>query len=253
MTGESQEVRVALVTGGAKGLGKVIADRLLSDGLRVAVFASNPKRGKETHEKSLSVLRVDVANPSQVRSGIASVLKTYGRLDVLVNNAGVSGPVRLVQEISESDWKRTIDVNLTGAFICCKYAVPEILKSGKGGRIVNISSRAWKKGTAFRTPYSASKAGLVGFTRALSKELGGFGVTVNVVSPGPIEGRRVEEVMRLTAAANKVKPSEVKNRWLGSSFLHRFSTPQEVAALVSFLVSHEGAFITGQEFDADST
>ncbi len=253
MTGRLQEVRVALITGGGKGLGRAIADRLLSDGLRVAVFAGNLKGGEETHGSKLSVLKVDVADPLQVQSGIASVLKTYGRLDVLVNNAGVSGPIGRVQEISETDWKRTIDVNLTGAFLCCKYAVPQILKSGAGGRIVNISSRVWKKGAAFRTSYSASKAGLVGLTRALSKELGSYGVTVNAISPGPIESERIHEVSRLTAAANKVRPSEIENRLLGSSFLHRFSTPQEVAALVSFLISRDGGFITGQEFDADST
>ncbi len=253
MPDNSQEVRVAIITGGAKGLGRAIADRLMSDGLRVAVFASDLKGGREKRGPRLSVLRVDVADPQQVRGGVASVLKTYGRLDVLVNNAGISGPVGPVQEISEADWKRTIDVNLTGAFLCCKYAVPRILESGPGGRIVNISSRVWKKGAAFRTSYSASKAGLVGFTRALSKELGGRGVTVNTISPGPIEGERIHEVSRLTAAAKKIRPSEVEDRLLGSSILHRFSTPQEVAALVSFLVSREGGFITGQEFDADAT
>ncbi len=252
MADKREETRVALVTGGARGLGKAIADRLLSDGLRVAAFADQ-EGGRVGPGKRLPVLRVDVTNPLQVRDGVASLVKTYGRLDVLVNNAGVSGPVRRIQEISEADWKRTIDVNLTGAFICCKYAVPEILKSKTGGRIVNMSSMSWKKGTAFRTPYSASKAGLIGLTRALSREMGSFGVTVNAVSPGPIEGERIEEVARLTAGANKVEASEIKNRWLGASFLHRFSTPQEVAALVSFLVSEESGYITGQEFGADST
>jgi len=244
---------VALVTGGAKGLGKAITERLLSDGLSVAVFADNPKGGQERRGKRLSVFRVDVTNQQQVKNGVASVMKTYGRLDVLVNNAGVSGPVGRVQEISEVDWERTIDVNLTGAFICCKYAVPQIMNSGTDGRIVNISSEVWKKGAAFRTPYSASKAGLVGFTRALSKELGSYGITVNSVSPGPIEGGRIEEVTELTALANKVTPSEIKKRLIRASMLHRLSKPREVAALVSFIISPEGAFITGQEFDADST
>ncbi len=252
MSDKRRETRVALVTGGARGLGKAIADRLQSDGLRVAVFASSGGEHGGPGEK-WTVHRADITDSSQVRAGVASVLKTHGRLDVLVNNAGVPGPVSRVQEISETDWKRTVEVNLTGAFICCKYAVPEILKSGKGGRIVNISSMAWKKGAAFRTPYSASKAGLVGFTRALSRELGSFGVTVNAVSPGPIEGERIEEVARLTAGANRVDPMEIKNRWLGASSLHRFAEPEEVAALVSFLVSERGGYITGQEFDADST
>ena len=253
MADKLQEARVALVTGGTRGLGKAITERLLSDGLRVAIFADSPKEGQGRRGKRLSVYSVDVTNQRQVRNGVASIMKEYGRLDVLVNNAGVSGPVRRVQEISEFEWKRTIDVNLTGAFMCCKYAVPLILKSGTDGRIVNISSKVWKKGAAFRTPYSASKAGLVGFTRALSRELGSDGFTVNVVSPGPIQGERIEEVSQLTAAANKVAPSEIRNRLRRSSMIHRFATPQAVAALVAVLISPEGAFITGQEFDADST
>ncbi len=253
MAAEQRESRVAVVTGGAKGLGRAITERLLSDGLRVAVFARNPSGDPDRHEGKLLLLKVDVTDPSQVRRGVAAALRKFGRLDVLVNNAGVSGPIRPVQDISEADWARTLEVNLTGAFVCCKYAVPHITKSGGGGRVVNISSMGWKKATAFRTPYSASKAGLVGFTRALSRELGGYGVTVNVVSPGPIEGERIEEVTKGTAAANGVKPEDVRKRLLAASSLHRFSTPQGVAALVSFLVSGDGESITGQEFSADST
>jgi NAD(P)-dependent dehydrogenase (short-subunit alcohol dehydrogenase family) len=249
----AREDRAAIVTGGSKGLGRAISEKLHSDGLMVAVFARELPRGPERQATGLSMFKVDVADSNQVRKGVDSVLRKFGRLDVLVNNAGVSGPIRSVQSIGRSEWERTISVNLTGAFVCCKYAVPHIVKSGVGGRVVNISSMVWKKATAFRTPYSASKAGLVGFTRALSKELGPYGVTVNAVSPGPIEGERIEKVTKDTARAGRSKQAEVRNRLLAGSSLHRFSTPREIAALVSFLVSRDGESITGQDLNADSS
>lgn len=252
MVADIRENRIAVVTGGSKGLGRAICERLLLDGLKVAVFAREPKPAAE-NRRGILVFEVDVTNSTQVRKGVAAVLRKFGRLDVLVNNAGVSGPVRPVQDIDLVMWNHTLSVNLTGAFICSKYAVPHIIKSGTGGRVVNISSMVAKKAAAFRTPYSASKSGLIGFTRALSRELGGYGVTVNDISPGPVEGERIETVMKQTAAANEMAPKDVRRRLLAASSLHRFSTPQEVAALVSFLVSKDGGSITGQDFNADST
>jgi NAD(P)-dependent dehydrogenase (short-subunit alcohol dehydrogenase family) len=253
LSAKPRETRVAIVTGGAKGLGLAITERLLSDGLRVAVFARDPPRSSGGRGAKPLVLKVDVTDPAQVRKGVASVLDNFSRLDVLVNNAGTSGPIKPVQDVSLEDWQRTIGVNLTGTFLCCKYAVPHIIKSQNDGRIVNISSMGWTKAIAFRTPYSASKAGIVGLTRALSRELGCHGVTVNAISPGPIEGKRIDEVVRGTAAVRGRTAEDVKRRMLASSSLHRFSTPQENAALVSFLVSDEGRFITGQNLRADST
>lgn len=249
----ASERRVAIVTGGARGLGRAIAERLLSDRLRVAVFARDADRGWKAHDRSLIFLKVDVTSPEQVQDGVEEVVDTFGRLDVLVNNAGVSGPIKQAQEISLEEWDRTLRVNLTGAFVCCKYAVPHIIESRSNGRVVNISSMGWKKATAFRTPYAASKAGLVGLTRALSRELGGYGCTVNAVSPGPIEGKRIEEIAKGSAAANGGTPEEFRNRLLRASSLHRLATASGVAALVSFLVSKDAGSITGQDFNADST
>lgn len=249
----SGERRVAVVTGGAGGLGRAITDRLLSDGLRVAAFGRSVERGEGAHNKSLIQLKVDVTSPSQVRTGVKKVVDRFGRLDVLVNNAGVSGPIKKVQDIGIEEWDRTIGVNLTGAFVCCKYAVPYIERSGTGGRVINISSMSWKKGSALRTPYAASKAGIIGFTRALSKELGKFGGTVNAVSPGPVEGNRMREVGRGTAAADGTTPEEFKDRLLRASSLHRFSSASDVAGLVSYLVSRDAGSITGQDFSVDST
>ncbi len=253
MASTSGERRVAIVTGGTKGLGRGITERLLSDGLRVAAFARDVEWAGRKHDGSLMLLKVDVTSPNQVRRGVEEVVASFGRLDVLVNNAGVSGPIKKVQDISLEEWNRTITVNLTGAFVCCKFAIPYIAKSGSSGRVVNISSMGWKKASAFRSPYAASKAGLLGLTRALSRELGRSGGTVNAVSPGPIEGRRMEEVGKGTAAANGGTPKEFRERLLGASSLHRFSTASEVAALVSFLVSDEAGSVTGQDFSVDST
>ncbi len=249
----SREGRVAIVTGGTKGLGRAITERLLSDGMRLATFSRDPEWGREARSRAPMLLKVDVTEPEQVRRGVAKVVGRYGRLDVLVNNAGISGPIKQMEEIRLEEWDRTLRVNLTGAFICCKYAIPYIAKSGSDGRVVNISSMGWKKAPAFRTPYAASKAGLVGFTRALSRELGKFGGTVNAVSPGPIAGERMEEIGKGTASAGGGTPEEFRERLLRASSLHRFSTASEVAALVSFLVSEEAGSVTGQDFSADST
>lgn len=253
MTSGQRGSKVAIVTGGARGLGWAITERLLSDGLRVAIFARNPPKNSGGRGKEPLFLKIDVANPTQVSRGVATVLEKFGRLDVLVNNAGVSGPVKPVQDIEHDEWQHTLDVNLTGTFVCCKYAVPHIIKSKTSGRVVNISSMGWKKAAAFRTPHSASKAGIVGFTRSLSRELGGHGVTVNAISPGPIEGERIEEVAKRTAAARGETADGVRRMMLAASSLRRFAAPEEMAALVSFLVSVEGGFITGQDFSADST
>ncbi len=247
------ESRVAVVTGGANGLGRAIAEKLLSDGLRVVVFARRRNRRPGPEARDLLRLDVDVTDAEQVRKGVAEVVARYRRLDVLVNNAGVTGPIKPVQDIAQEDWEKTLEANLTGAFLCCKYAAPHLIKSGTGGRVVNISSMGWKKAIAFRTPYSASKAGVLGLTRALSRELGPFGVTVNAVSPGPIEGERMRDVLEGTAAASGAEPGEVRKRLIGASSLRRLSTAEEVAALVSFLVSKGCGSITGQDFNADST
>ncbi len=247
------ESRVAVVTGGATGLGRALVERLLSDGLRVAVFARRANRRSGLTTRNPLWLDVDVTDANQVRKGVAAVVVRYRRLDVLVNNAGVTGPIKPVQDVTQEDWEKTLKANLTGAFLCCKYAAPHLVRSGTRGRVVNISSMGWKKATAFRTPYSASKAGVLGLTRALSRELGPYGVTVNAVSPGPIEGDRMRAVLKGTAAASGVDPEEVRKRLIGASSLRRFSTAEEVAALVSFLVSESGGSITGQDFNADST
>ena len=250
---EARESRVAVVTGGERGLGRAIVEKLLSGGFRVATFARRSRGGFAPARRNLLHLDVDVTDSVQVQQGVAAVVRHYGRLDVLVNNSGVAGPIKSIQDIALEEWNRTIAVNLTGAFLCCKYSVPHLVKSGTGGRVVNISSMGWKRASALRTPYSASKAGILGFTRALSRELGAYGVTVNVVSPGPIEGDRIREVARGTALAGGIKPEEVRKRLLGASSIHRFSTYEEVAALVAFLISKEGGSITGQDFSADST
>ncbi len=234
-------------------MGKEISARLVSDGLRVVTFSRETGHAGRAPARELRILEVDVTSPDQVRSGVDEVVASLGRLDVLVNNAGVSGPIRQTQDISLEEWEQTLSVNLTGAFICCKYAIPHIIRAGGDGRVVNISSMGWKKATAFRTPYAASKAGLVGFTRALSRELGRFGCTVNAVSPGPIEGERLEEIGEGTSAVYGGTAAEFRDRLLRASSLHRFSTSKEVAALVSFLVSTDAGSITGQDFNADST
>jgi NAD(P)-dependent dehydrogenase (short-subunit alcohol dehydrogenase family) len=248
------ETRVAIVTGGASGLGKAITKRLLSDGLKVVVFSRRPPKGLPRSPRGrLLQLKVDITSPRQVAEAVEAAVHRFGRVDVLINNAGASGPFKPVQDMTLGDWNETLATNLTGAFICCKFVVPSLIKSGKAGRIVNVSSMVGKKAVPLRTAYSASKIGLLGLTRALSKELGEHGITVNAVCPGPIDGDRIKNVMEQTALARGITSEAVREGMLATSFLHRFSSAQEVAGLISYLVSDEGGSISGQDIDIDAT
>lgn len=244
--GRNSAERVAVVTGGTGGIGKAVTRRLAEDGFAVVVF-SRGAAGSEVRGARLQ-LKVDITDAEQVEKAFRTVAKKFGGVYALVNAAGVSGPIGPVEEISLRDWNETLAVNLTGAFLTCKFAAPAMVKAGEG-RIVNIASMVGKRPTPFRSAYSASKLGLIGMTRSLSRELGRFGVTVNAVCPGAVKGDRIERVIEETASASGEGVESVKKRLLGASSSGSFVTAGDVAEAVAFLVSDGAAKVTGQEIE----
>ncbi len=232
--------KTALVTGAARGIGLAIATRLAADGLRVALLDQD---GDAVEAAARSVGRGalalvgDVTRTKDVDGAVARVESAWGRLDVLVNNAGITGRSFPIWELSDEDWRRVIDVDLTGVFLCCRAAVKVMLRQG-GGRIVNIASIAGKEGNPTLVPYSTAKAGVIGLTKALAKEVATRGILVNAVAPAVIG----------TELLKQMEPSTV-DLLISKIPMGRVGKPEEVAALVAWLASDECSFSTGAVYD----
>ena len=189
--------------------------------------------------------RADVSDEAEVDALFDAARRTLGGLDALVNNAGIAGPTGAVEEIEPAAWRRCIDVDLTGQFLCTRRAVP-LLKAAGGGAIVNMSSAAGRHGYAYRTPYSAAKFGVIGLTESLAKELGPAGIAVNAILPGVVEGPRIESVIRARAAQLGLSYAEMEKRYLEKVSLRRMVSAEDVAQMVLFLVSPLGRNVSGQ-------
>ncbi|HRO11552.1 MAG TPA: SDR family oxidoreductase, partial [Amaricoccus sp.] len=218
-----------LVTAGAGGIGLCITETLLALGARVAVCDVSDDALAAVRTRVAAAIKADVSAETQVDALFAETAATLGGLDALINNAGIAGPTGGVDEIDPADWRRCIDVCLTGQFLCARRAVP-LLRAAGGGSIVSMSSAAGRFGYAFRTPYSAAKWGIIGFTQSLAKELGPSGIRVNAILPGIIEGPRMESVIANRAAQVGVSHDEMKSRYLANISLRRMTSPWDVAA-----------------------
>jgi 3-oxoacyl-[acyl-carrier protein] reductase len=232
--------KTALVTGAARGIGLAIATRLAADGARVALLdqdaAALVTATRQVGGGALA-LAGDVTRARDVDAAVGRVEGTWGRLDVLVNNAGITGRSFPIWELSDEDWQRVIDVDLTSVFLCCRAAVKVMLRQG-GGRIVNIASIAGKEGNPTLVPYSTAKAGVIGLTKALAKEVATRGIFVNAVAPAVIG----------TELLKQMEPSTVE-LLISKIPMGRVGKPEEVAALVAWLASDECSFSTGAVYD----
>ncbi|MDY0873830.1 SDR family oxidoreductase [Dongia rigui] len=240
------------ISAGASGIGRAIADMLILHGAKVFIcdVAQGPLNDFQKEYPGHSAVLADVSSEGDMARVFADAKAVLGGLDGLINNAGVAGPTGAVEEIAIADWRRCIDVCLTGQFLCAHFAAP-MLKEAGGGAIVNMSSVAGRHGYAFRTPYAAAKFGVIGLTQSLAKELGPHNIRVNAILPGIVEGPRMEAVIRARAEQLGLPYDEMAERYLEKVSLRRMVTPHDVAAMVTFLLSPMGDNLSGQSLGVD--
>jgi NAD(P)-dependent dehydrogenase (short-subunit alcohol dehydrogenase family) len=234
--------RRAVVTGAAKGIGRAIAARLLTAGAAVCLWDRAPEALTCTaHDLrtlgTVEAVTVDVTDPAAVSAAVQATRERLGGIDILVNNAGIAGPNHPLWEYPLEAWREVVEVNLLGTFYCCRAVVPVMLESGYG-RIINIASIAGKEGNPQASAYSASKAGVIGLTKSLGKELARHGILVNCVTPAAVE----------TDLFQQMTPEHIA--YMRSRIpMGRFGQPTEIAALVAWLASEGCSFSTGGVFD----
>jgi len=235
-----REERVAIVTGAGRGIGAATAARLAADGYRVVVADISVGAAAMTASR-LGALAfpamVDVTSEPSVRAMVADVLDRVGRIDALVNNAGVAGDSAPCWELPDGEWERVLSIDLSGVYYGCRAVLPHMRERG-WGRIVNVASIAGKEGNPNAVPYSAAKAGVIGLTKAVAKEVATSGILVNAVTPAVIETPLLEQ---MTAAQVQYMTARIP--------MGRVGQPDEVAALISWLCSEECTFSTGAVFD----
>jgi NAD(P)-dependent dehydrogenase (short-subunit alcohol dehydrogenase family) len=226
--------KVAIVTGGARGIGHAVARKFLAQDYRVAIFDLEPVVLGDAYS-----LQCDVSEPEQVADSVARVIERYGRIDALVNNAGIA-VFKPLLETSYEEWQRVLAVNLNGPFLCTQACAPVMLKTG-GGAVVNISSISGLRASTLRVAYGTSKAALDHLTKQQAAELGNLGIRVNAVAPGPVD----------TAMAKAVHSAAIRADYHDAIPLNRYGTEEEIAEAVVFLCSEAASYINGQTLAVD--
>lgn len=232
--------RIGVITGGAQGIGKATAQRFIASGAKVALWDMDKALAEETAKALGSgtvAVQCDVTDEASVAAARDATLKAFGRIDILVNNAGIAGPTAKLWDVKLADLRKTMQVNLEGPFNCCKAVVPGMIKQNYG-RIVNVASIAGKEGNPNASAYSASKAAVIGLTKSLGKELAGYDISVNAVTPAAAK----------TAIFDQITQEHI-DFMLSKIPRARFVTVEEVAALITFASSSDCSFTTGQVLD----
>lgn len=251
------ENKVSVVTGGGHGIGRTIALRFVKQGAAIVIagptretIESAAREVRDLGGRALAVL-TDVSNESEVERLMTACLTEFGRLDILVNNAGIAGPTALAVKVDRADWDRTIAINLTGAFLCAKHALPHMIER-RSGRIINIASVAGLHAYALRSPYSTSKWGMIGLSKTLAEEAGPYDITVNTIAPGPIRGPRIDMVIRNRAEGLGRSVEDVEREYVEPSALKRMAEEEDIAAVAEFLASDDARNLTGQTIEVSA-
>lgn len=249
--------KVAVVTGGGQGIGRVIALALAGAGADI-VLASRSREALEAAGAEIEalgrktlVVPTDVRHEESVHSLAEQALAHFGHVDILVNNAGITGPTAMLWEVTPAEWEETFAVNVTGPYLCCRAFLPSMIEQ-RAGSIIFISSMTGKRPLVGRSTYAAGKLALVGLARTLAWETGPYGIRINVISPGAVEGERVERVIREQARVEGISLEESRHHFTGNSPLGRMVPPQNIADAVLFLASDKAASITGEDLNVSA-
>jgi NAD(P)-dependent dehydrogenase (short-subunit alcohol dehydrogenase family) len=252
------EGKVAIVTGGGYGIGKAIALALAQEGADVVLVSRTESALKETAaeieamgRKSLVVV-TDLADKTQIPTMVEKTLEKFGKIDILVNNAGVEGPIMDVAKMDIEGWEHLLAVNLTGTMLCSRYVLEKGMIPRRSGTIINISSGQGRRGFPTRSAYSSSKFALIGLTQSLASEVGKYGIRVNCIAPGAVEGERIERVIAATAKNLGLTREQFVANAGSRSALGRIVKPEEVADLAVYLASDKSTGITGQTINVDA-
>jgi NAD(P)-dependent dehydrogenase (short-subunit alcohol dehydrogenase family) len=245
------EGKVALITGASKGIGRVMSRLFAKEGAAVVCAA----RSRDLVEETAALIRGDdgravavtgdAATEGDVQKMVAAGVKAFGKLDVLVNNAGDGGPTKRVQDYTTDDWFYTINSCLTSSYMCTRFAVPEMIRAG-GGVIINVSSTAGRRGLPYRIGYCSAKAGQVGMTYGLALELSPLNIRVNAIAPGAVEGDRIDRVIAGQAEVRGVAVEDMRRSFVERSPLKRMTTADDIATLAVYLCSDAAKNLSGQ-------
>jgi NAD(P)-dependent dehydrogenase (short-subunit alcohol dehydrogenase family) len=246
--------KVAFVTGASRAIGRSIALTLANEGAQVVLTGRDMEGLGETARliqessqysgASPHIARLDQVDATSIDAAVKSTMDKFGQIDILVNNSGITGKSAALWDLSEDDWDETMDTNLKGAFLVSKAIIPSMI-SRKSGSIVFIGSVTGKRPLVHRSVYAASKLGMLGMVRTLAAELGPHGIRANLISPGYVDGIRLEWVIEQVAAIEKLTPVQMREKWLQLVPLGKFVQPEDIAQGVLFLGSERAAAITG--------